>query len=354
MQVSESKYWQEGIDSKALLVCFLQKMPYLLLMGVAGAVLGSGLYLLIALVTSEGPKYRAETEYYIDFAAGRFEMRDYYNDATWNDVLATDLILGNTMELLGSTYEKETVKGMITANIFSDVRYLTIVVEGDTEREVAAVSDATKSSLERFGVSKDEFDSIYQIENNGVELVEEIWFTWGACMLGAFVGMLVGSFSIVASFCLGSSFYTRKSVMEGLGIPVFGLLYTQKKVVQDEALDALQMGLQNQLEKINAKQVGFVDCIEYDCAKRCKQILETVYTMEEIGASIEVWHFPIRTKAEFDAMRMSDGVILMIPFAKSCRERIEECMHQLAIQECKVLGAVLVDVKKSWMKMYMK
>ena len=107
MQAIESKYWREGIDSKALLVCFLQKLPYLLLMGVTGAILGSGLYLLIEVMTSEGIIYQAETEYYIDFADGRLEAKDYYNDFTWNDVMATDLILGNTMEILGDSFERD-------------------------------------------------------------------------------------------------------------------------------------------------------------------------------------------------------------------------------------------------------
>ena len=80
MQACESKYWQESIDSKALLVCLLYKLPYLLLMGVAGAVLGSGLYLLITVMTSEGIMYQAETEYYIEFAPGRIDGKDYYND----------------------------------------------------------------------------------------------------------------------------------------------------------------------------------------------------------------------------------------------------------------------------------
>ena len=94
------EYWQEGIDSKAFLVELLYCMPYMLLLGVAGAVIGSGLYLIIMTVFSGPQMYQAETEYYIDFAEGRLEAKDYYNDATWNDVMATDLILGNTMSIL--------------------------------------------------------------------------------------------------------------------------------------------------------------------------------------------------------------------------------------------------------------
>ena len=53
---------REGIDSKALLLCFLKKIKYLLLIGVTGAVLGSGLYLLITAIHNLDPVYEKEIE----------------------------------------------------------------------------------------------------------------------------------------------------------------------------------------------------------------------------------------------------------------------------------------------------
>ena len=109
MQDKNVAYWQEGIDSKALLVCFLQKLPYLLLLGVTGAVLGSGLYLLIAVMTSEGPKYQAETEYYIDFAEGRIDAKDYYNDI----VIGSDTIVAINNEVLEKPVDEKDAYRML-------------------------------------------------------------------------------------------------------------------------------------------------------------------------------------------------------------------------------------------------
>ncbi len=119
---------RQGIDSKALLVTLIRNLPRLLLLAVAGAVLGSGLHLVLVLYQSGRAMFVAETEYYVDFADGRLEAKDYYNDFTWNDVIATDLILGRMMEELGASYDRAEVKQMITADILSDVRYLTITV----------------------------------------------------------------------------------------------------------------------------------------------------------------------------------------------------------------------------------
>ena len=108
-------YLREGIDSKAFLICLLRRIPYMLLIGLTGAIIGSGLYLLIMVISNRTPVYVQETEYYIDFADGRLEAKDYYNDFTWNDVMATDEILGRTMEELGTSYDRNEIKNMITA-----------------------------------------------------------------------------------------------------------------------------------------------------------------------------------------------------------------------------------------------
>lgn len=355
MQALESKYWQEGIDSKALLVCFLRKLPYLLLMGVAGAVLGSGLYLLIAVMTSEGTMYQAETEYYIDFAEGRIEAKDYYNDFTWNDVMATDWILGNTMEILGSGHDRNEVGAMITADILSDVRYLTITVKGVDAELVGAVSEVTKLSLESL-VSRveeiDGIDSIVQIENSGVQQVEEPLFTWRAALLGAVCGVLAGAFWIAASFSLGSRYYTKRMVSKSLGIPVFGLLYNSKNEAEGAQEKALQLALQYRIEKDSDKQLVIADVMVGGYAQKCKDILNTLYTQDLLGATICVQGSGILQKMDYDKIRQTDGVILAIPFAKPCREAVIEKMTQLENQDCKVIGAVLVNVDKKWMRLY--
>lgn len=356
MQAIESKYWREGIDSKALLVCFLQKLPYLLLMGVTGAILGSGLYLLIAVMTSEGTKYQAETEYYIDFAEGRIDAKDYYNDFTWNTVMATDWILGNTMEILGADYDRNEVNTMITADILSDVRYLTITVEGTDAESVTTVSEATKLSLEtlisREGEKIDEIDSIEQIRNNGLQQVEEPLFTWRALGLGSFIGVIVGVFLLAFDFCMGSRFYTKQAVSQCLGIPVLGLLYARGNEADGVQERALQLALQYQMKKAEQKKLVIVNGALGNYAQKCHDELTSLYSKEQLETELEVQDIPVTCREDFDRLRQAGGVLLAVPFGKLCRESVMEQMNQLENQDCKVLGAVLVDVDKKWMKLY--
>ena len=355
MQAFEFKYWQEGIDSKALLVCFLRKLPYLLLMGVAGAVLGSGLYLLIAVMTSEGTMYQAETVYYIDFAPGRIDAKDHYNDFTWNTVMETDWILGNTMEVLGSGYERNEVDAMITADILSDVRYLTITVKGMDKERVREVSETTKESLESFvnrAKKTEEIDSIEQIQNDGVQLVMEPLFTWRAAFLGAVCGVLAGVFWLSACFCVGSRYYTKQELSKSLGIPVFGLLYQGRNEVNGVQEKALCLSLQHHVEKVSGKNLVIMNVVENGAAQRCKDILTSFYSDEMTDVEICVQNSAIPSKESYDRIRQTDGVILAIPFAKPCREAAIEKLMQLENQDCKILGAILVDVDKKWMRLY--
>ena len=355
MQACESKYWQESIDSKALLVCLLYKLPYLLLMGVAGAVLGSGLYLLITVMTSEGRMYQAETEYYIEFAPGRIDGKDYYNDFTWNDVMASDWILGNTMEILGSNYQRDVIGRMITADILSDVRYLTITVKGLDAEVVGEVSEITKYSLETL-VSRiekiTEIDSIVQIENNGVVQIEEPLFTWRAAFLGAVCGVLLGMFGIVASFCMGSTYYTKHSILQSLNIPVFGLLYRNGNDAKGTQEIALQLALQYHIEKMCGKQMIIADVVAGDYAQKCREIVMSLGDRDSVKIELQAQRKEILTKQDYDNIRQSDGVILAIPFGNPCREAVIEKINQLKNQDCKILGAILVDVDRTWMKLY--
>lgn len=355
MQALESKYWQEGIDSKALAASFLRKLPYLLLMGVAGAVLGSGLYLLIAAMTSEGTVYQAETQYYIEFAEGRIDAKDYYNDFTWNTVMATDWILGNTMEILGYGYDRNEVEAMINADILSDVRYLTITVRASEEECAGAVSEATRLSLESL-VSRieeiKEIESIVQIKNNGVQQIREPLFTWRAALLGMACGVCAGAFWLAAVFCLGSRYYTKHGLSISLQIPVFGLLYGDRNEASGTQEKALWLALQHCMEKLSSERLIIMDAWGSGYARQCEKILNKLYAEEMTKVKLEVQDGGLLSKEDYARIRQADGVILVVPFAKPCREAVRERLMQLENQDCNVLGAILVETDRKWMRLY--
>ena len=372
--------WREGIDSKAFLVQLLYRMPYMLLLGVAGAVIGSGLYLIIMTVFSGQQMYKAETEYYIDFADGRLEAKDYYNDATWNDVMATDLILGNIMSILGEEYDRNEIKDMITADILSDVRYLTITVEGEDEALVAAVSDVTKISLENFGKRMDEFDSIYQIEDNGVAAETVKLFTWRAALLGFVLGVIVMLVKVSLEFGVGDRFYTRKDILKYLNIPALGVFYEKDKTCSNAGAAALHDNLMYAVKKnmaadtendnshgtpacgkIDAKVIvlGICDTDEMQETKRkLKQAVDECGKNDFDGFDINISDIAIISMSDdannidYEEIKAAQAVILEVPFGVTARRKLEDVIQNLEIQDCHITGAVLTNCSKGWMKMY--
>jgi capsular polysaccharide biosynthesis protein len=289
----------QGVDSKALVTTVITKIPLLLIIAVTGAIIGSGLNLIIATVKEKDAEYVSETEYYIEFAPGRYEARDYYNDYTWNDVIGTDLILGKAMEILGTDYDRDYVKSMISANIYSDVRYLSVNVKGKNYDEVATVSDVLEPVLFEFGETMGEFTSIYKINDSGISMEEIPHFTLRAAFLGAIIFGFTELFIIVFRFCIGSSFYTKRDISKCLEIPVYGIAFKNGKY----------------------EGVGKMPNVEYN-------------------------------DKFFADNNDSNNLIAIIPFGKPYREVIIDEIDNVALGGKKVSGAILVGVDSVWYKIY--
>lgn len=309
---------QDRVDSKACLVTFCMRIPYLLLFAVTGAVLGSGLYLLIAAFHARTPVYMAETEYYIDFADGRLEAADYYNDFTWNDVLAIDPILGKTMEALGDGYDRAVIKEMITADILSDVRYLTITVKGENAELVGKVSALTRESLEGYGSQVDEFDRIYQVEDNGVVQVQAKLFTWRTAVLGGLIFSLLYIVAFLIHFHMEDAYYTRTDIRRCFDLPALGILVKNQK--SSEEIDSH---------------------VAYLTQKNGKRKEDVFYL------SLQDLENPA-----YEILRKSAGIVLQLPWGKDCGTKAASVIESLKLQDCDILGIILVDADARWLALY--
>lgn len=342
----QETFWQQGVDSRALFAIVVRKLPVLVGLAIAGAVVGSSFYLLIFFIKSRNVTYVSETEYYIEFAEGRYEAKDYYNAFTWNDVIATDLILGRAVELLGKGYERSEVRTMITADILSDVRYLTITIKGDDAQKVGDVQEALEVALEAFGDEKKEFDRIYKIEDLGICEEEVPFFTWRAAFLGAMVVFGVGLFWIVLQFGIGSAFYTKRDVSGVLGLPVYGMVFAGKK---DGKLGEFAIRQEKQLSdamcalKERYKSLYLLDASGGQKAKAFQQSLEKI-------KDADLPEFVL-----YEGLKQHDNeafLVVVIPFGVHYREKITDIIDNVQLHGGRVLGAVLIDVDKIWARIY--
>lgn len=338
---------QQGIDSKALLTVYIRKLPLLILLMAAGAVFGSALHLIAALAGARSLGYVSETEYYIEFAPGRYEARDYYNAFTWNDVMATDPIMDRVMTILGDGHDRDQVKEMITAEILSDVRYLTITVRGPDKDQVDAVRDALRISLEAFGAQKREFDEIYLIEELETVREQPQLFTGRAALLGAFLWASVGVFMIALRFSVGSAFYTRRDIMQGLGLPVYGMTFGVghgKKDGADSLIQGQARMLASSLQRLTSQEeeIFLLDGSDGRYAGAFLAELREGVGVDTSGMKV------------YETGQQTDkGVILaVVPFGTACRERIVDAMACAGLWDARIVGAVLVGVDRAWARIY--
>lgn len=341
---------QQGVDSRALFAVFVTKLPRLLVLAVAGAVLGSGLRLMIVGIQMQESCYVSETEYYVAFADGQDEARHWYNDFTWNDVIATDLILGRAMEILGGGYERNQVKEMITADILSDVRYLTITVKGRDAAQVEAVKDALVTALEEFGAAKKEFASIEKIEDQAIAREEIPYFTWRAALLGAVALAGAGVFVTAFSFCMGSVFYTKNDIVTRLGIPVCGMTFR----------GGHRAGAGGAMEQRQAKMLE-------ESLRRLAETHAQILLMDACGGQEAAALLGELEKAgwtdgsKFGLYSVEDGwkhtgadtvVVAVVLFGQPYREKIADEIAFVRMHGGSVSAAVLAGADRLWMRIY--
>lgn len=282
----------EMVDSKAYAVTFIQKIPYLILCGIIGAIAGTGVYLLIALNMAKNVTYVCEKEYYIEFTEDW--EKDYYNDYTWNDVIMTDNILGVALQGLDN-YDRDVVKEMIEARIYSDVRYLTVKYTGKDKEYIGKLSEAMNQALTDFPERVKELTSITCIEDGQVYAQKEKLFTFRAVLFGLIAGVIIYIFVFTWKFSLLEAFYTRYDIIDFLGL--------------------------------NALAVS--DVKNSDCS------------LVDINTSYE----ELKTYA-------GKKLVIAIPQGKQCKGAVKELLIIVANLGLEITGAVLVNCSKSWLKMY--
>lgn len=343
--MEENGSMQQGVDSRAMFATFMTKLPKLFILTVAGAVLGSGLNLLITLVRVQEICYVSETEYYIAFA--RDKAKDHYNDFTWNDVLATDEILGRAMELLGDGYERNQVKEMIGADILSDVRYLTITVKGKDYGQVEQIKNALGTALEEFGAMKEEFSSIYKIED--VEIVQEEipYFVWRAAFLGAVIALGAGVFVTALRFCMGSVFYTKSDITTRLGIPVSGMTFRDgHHGSKNSAMEQRQAQMLKKSLQMLAQSYSRILLMDASEGQEAAALLQEINDRGIVQGSVFHIYDPLDQKLQDAAM------VVVIPFGRTYRERITDEIGHAQQHGGRIVSAVITQADRTWTKIY--
>lgn len=370
------EYNKKGIDLKRMYLRFQTKAWLLLMLTVAGAVVGGFAY-QVARATRMPVAYEAVSKLYISFGVDESgEIYQYYNGYTWNDLLDADPILNRIMEYVPEGISREEVKAATKAEILSDIRLLTITVEGSTEKFVREVQAAVESGLTDYAVESEEIKRIKVIRTD--EPYRVLWDdkTVTACVTGAVIFAVISCLFMAFFYVLDEAVYTQEDVERKYPYKALGLIAKSQKGLQPYARE-LRTNITYVLGDM--RNFALID-MENHCEIR-KEEVERLLNIDKyifVGGDGEAggltWSIPksdddedeekegewkaaafngdALAEEECRRIRELGGAIILIPFGEDVGRKTQRVLSLLKNQDCKVLGMVVSQADEEFLNRY--
>lgn len=370
------EYDKKGIDLKRMYLRFQTKAWLLLMLTAVGAIVG-GITYQVARATRMPIAYEAVSKLYISFGADESgEIYQYYNGYTWNDLLDADPILNRIMEYMPEDVGREEVAAATKAEILSDIRLLTITVEGSTEKFVREVQTAAENGLTAYADDSEEIKRIKVIRTE--EPYRVFWDdkTVTACVTGAVIFAVISCLFMAFFYVLDEAVYTQADVERKYPYKALGLIAKSQKGLQPYARE-LRTNITYTLGDM--RSFAMID-MENHCESRKEEVerLLNVDKYDFIGGDGEAggltWSIPkenddgdeekegewkavpfnadVLAEKECGRIRELGGAIILIPFGEDVGRKTQRILSLLKNQDCKVLGMVVSQADEEFLNRY--
>lgn len=351
--MENQRYMQEGIDSKRIFLLIKEKIWMAVAAVIAGALLGAGVYLLIHLAFASEREYQSVSKVYLNFNCDPEDFNELaYNGYTWNDLMATDPILNYTMEELPSEIKREKVIASTKAEILSDIRLLTVTITSERPDLTARIMEATQKALVHLGETDELFHSIEIYSTTEPEQI--LWDnrTVNAAATGAVITFFIMCVLLVFYYILDDSVYVGTDVEKRYGIPALGV-FTAKEPGTFQSFGNEFFANYTYLCKGTGKAV-LMSIEEKEDAVNAERLMDKILST---GKTTEEYEFtatnlPEEEPAVYEEIRKADGVILVLRFGRRNGKRMERALSNLKKQDCRILGAVIVEADEKFLKLY--
>lgn len=364
---------KQAMDLKRLVLCLQNKMWLFLMLTVVGGALGGGIYQM-AKAMRMPITYEAVSKLYISFGIDESgEVYQYYNGYTWNDLLDTDPIVTCIEKYMPQEYSREDLIGATQAEILSDIRLLTITVQGSTEKFVRELQAAVESGLVDYGRESEELKRIEVIRTE--EPVRAYWDdkTMTACIVGAVLFAVVTAFVIVIMYVLDESVYVSMDIEKKYAVKGLGVMPRNQKGLQPYARE-LQANISYALE--GKRKFALLDMENHGDLR--SQELEKLINADEnefVGGDGEMggltWTVPRpegeeKREGDIEILPMNEsaisieecriirevGVVILLPFGVDLGRKTARILNFLKNQDCPVLGMVISQADEDFLNSY--
>lgn len=336
----ENAYMERKIDYKKIWILYWQRVWFVIILTVAAAALGAGIYNVVRALNSESDIYRVSSDYYITFNEGE-NGADYYNAYTWDTILRDDPVVDVVMENLPASVSKDEVKAAVAGEMLGDYRILTVHATSKDPEFAQMVAKAYIQGLGQFADKISMLDTIELWSQEEVTLVVEEDLTVNAAILGAVVGLFLGIIIWSIYYFLDDSIYVEKDFTDRFAVPFLGMITRKDSELCKQELTTNTSYLLKEEEYylvFAARENTVTD-------KEKKTILEKVDNARIEGIlSLQ--------GEDLDILRTSSGAVLMIPWGNKNGNVVEKTIAFLNKQDCKIAGAIIYDAEDVFIKKY--
>lgn len=304
----DNNFMNEGMDIRRFFLCLVRKIWLVVVLIIAGGILGAGVYKLYYAVTDGDTKYMISTDYRIVFdEVGYPNGMDYFNAYTWNQFVTDDKIVDYAVSH-AQGINKKAVQDSVTARMLSDYRILTVEVTGTNQDEIQAINEVYKAAMPNFAESVPELTSIEVWSCNDMIVANVHDKACNAGIIGMLIALVFAGCVVAVYYCLDDRIYVEQD-WKNLGTDIPCLGYDSESFVKDtEENRAAIIG--------DAKVVEYKEGMKPEEAKDC------------------------------------EGVILMVPWGSKHATAIKYDIELLGKQNVKILGAVITDCNEKYLKAY--
>jgi len=339
----DNTYMERTMDFKKIWLLYWQRVWLVVVITIAAAGIGAGVYNVVRTLNSEGELYRVSSDYYITFNEDENGV-DYYNAYTWDSILRDDPVVDVVMEHLPNSVSKDDVKATVTGEMLSDYRILTVHATSKDPEFAELVAKAYIAGLSRFADKISMLDTIELWSQEAVTPVVEENLTGNAAILGAIAGLVLGVIIWSVYSILDDSFYVEKDFTNRFSIPFLGMITRKHSLKCRQELKENSAYLLKENEKYRlvfaTKDGDSVDAAKIDVLKEMQSYMAGIADVAALqGESLA-------------ALRGSDGAVLMIPWGSKNGTIVEKTIQFLEKQDCKIVGAVIYDAEDAFIKKY--
>ena len=336
----EQLHASEKLNERSVYLRILKKLWIVPAAILAAACIFGGIYLLITLVIHDTRQYQKVSKLYIEFAQDeQGKAYDYYNGATWTDLLSCDPQLYEAIlkELPGETQAEgiERIKNTVKAEILTDIRLMTVTVTDSDRDRTAQMAAAVNHALVQFGKDKKEFDEIRLLSEGEASLVVIGSRLRNALLLGAFLGGLFSFLLLWLWEILDDAVYVPEEAERRYGLPVVEI-----RVQEEQQLPEVLTAEYRKDRELAAGGEAVTEIpAEY-----------TVIRKKQSAAPEKEAATPV--KQEHPEELHGKAVFLKLTWGKRMGTQTERRINELRKQGVDLRGIILTDADADFLKKY--